>query len=215
MDVRLWLLRRLALHDELHARDIQSTRRDVGGDQGLELVRPETSKDNFALRLVHVAVEGLRALVKLLLQRLLQFATISLRVAKDNDATVAWHLCANQVADKLGALAPLARQEHVRHASGRLLLRVAHEINGRVPWDEEATSDISHPVGQGCGEEKRLKPLVVLCGVKNYLDVLHEAHVEHLVRFVEDTEPKLFEAQRFALQMILHPSGSANDNIAS
>ena len=32
MDVRLWLLRRLALHDELHARDIQSTRRDVGGD---------------------------------------------------------------------------------------------------------------------------------------------------------------------------------------
>eukprot|EP00982_Pelagococcus_subviridis_P012862 31198-Pelagococcus_subviridis.AAC.30 len=215
VNVRLRFLRRFALHDELDAADVEPARGDVRCDQRLELVRPEPGEDDLALGLVHVAVERLRALLELLLQRLLELAAVALGVAEHDDAAVPGYLRADQVAHELGALAPLAVQKHVGHGCGRLLFLVPDEVHGDVVGLKEPSRDVRDPLRQRRAEQQRLKFLVILRVVQDHLYVLHEPHVQHLVRLVQNAEAELIEAQRLAFQMILHPPRGADDDVAS
>ena len=99
------------------------------------------------------------------------------------------------------------------HAARRLLLLVAHEIHGGVSRSEEPPSNVRHPLGQSRGEKQRLQLVVVLGSVENGLDVFNETHIEHLIRLVEDAESKLLEAQGLALQVVLHATGGADDDV--
>ena len=67
VNVRLGILWRFALNDELDAVDVQTSRRDVGGDQDLKLIIAESSQNNLALTLIHVAVKRLGPLRDLFL----------------------------------------------------------------------------------------------------------------------------------------------------
>ena len=215
VDVGLRLLGGLALHHELDAGDVEAARRHVRRHEGLELVLPEPVEHNLALGLVHVAVESLGTLLELLLERLLKLAAVALGVAEDDDAAVARHRGADEVAHQVGPLAPLAVNQPVLHGTGRLLLLVANQVDGGVPRGEEPAGDVGDPLGKGGGEEHGLEVGVVLGVVQDGLDVLHEAHVEHLVRLVEHPEPELLEAERLAVEVVLDAARGADDDVAT
>jgi len=46
-----------------------------------------------------------------------------------------------------------------------------------------------------------------------HLDILHEAHVEHLVRLVQHAELERRHIQRSALHKVLHPPGRAHHHV--
>ena len=61
MDVRLVVLRRVHLNDELHGGDVEAARRDVRGYQHVEFTRLEALEHHLALRLRTAAVHVSRA----------------------------------------------------------------------------------------------------------------------------------------------------------
>ena len=50
---------------------------------------------------------------------------------------------------------------------------------------------------------------------QDVLNVVYEAHVEHLIGFVKDAETYAVKVQRSTFQMVLYPSWSANDYVGS
>jgi hypothetical protein len=70
---------------------------------------------------------------------------------------------------------------------------------------------VAVPEVDGRAEQGQL--LVVRCAGEDRLDVLGEPHVEHLVRLVEHDETELAEVERALLEVVHHPTGSADDDV--
>ena len=52
-------------------------------------------------------------------------------------------------------------------------------------------------------------------GVENLLEILAKAHVEHLVRLVEDGDAEVRQIERAALQMVAQPARRADDDMGA
>ena len=126
MNVRLGILWRFALNDELDAVDVQTSRRDVGGDQDLKLIIAESSQNNLALTLIHVAVKRLGPF-GISFCKLSQSSPQSRLVSRNTmTPSASRRLGTNDVAHEVDAIGPLTRQQHVLHRSARFLLLIAH-----------------------------------------------------------------------------------------
>jgi hypothetical protein len=64
---------------------------------------------------------------------------------------------------------------------------------------------------EGGREEKRL--VLVFDPAKNAFDLGHEAHVGHLVGFIEDNDADLVERQRSAVEQVIEPARRRDDDI--
>ena len=53
---------------------------------------------------------------------------------------------------------------------------------------EEAAGDVLDPGGQGGGEEQGLH-IASAAMVEDELNIVHKAHVEHLIALIQDTSP--------------------------
>ena len=93
--------------------------------------------------------------------------------------------------------------------AGTVIVLCSISIADRIA--QVALGDAPHLARQGGREEGRLPPLRRLG--EDPLDVLDEAHAEHLVRLVEHHHADGVEAQRAAPQVVHDPARRADDDV--
>jgi hypothetical protein len=179
-------LGRLALHHQLHPRDVQTPRRDVGGDEDAKLFVAEAAQRRLARVLRHVAVQRARA--ERLAHRAGELVSVAFRF-REHDGGAAVGVGADDVDHDRRALRPVARQHEVAHRGRRFQLGRAHEVDGGGVLFEEAGGDGFDPGREGGGKEQRLHVGVGRAArPQNLLHVVHEPHIEHLVALVQHAE---------------------------
>ena len=190
-----------------HVLDVEPARGHVGGHEDVGLLAAEQLHHAVALLLHHAAVQRLRA-VAMRVERVGELVDLDPRAAEDDgrlraleiqDAAEGADLLA--LADDEGDLADLRQL-----ARGALLLGDLHAL-GRL---EVLARDRQDARREGRGEERRL-PRRRRLG-HDGVDVFGEAHVEHLVGFVEHEHFDGAELERAPAQVIEHaPRGADHD----
>ena len=178
------------------------TRRDVGGDQQLGGLAPQPVHDAVALLLAHPTVQGLGP-VPATVHRLGELVDLGAGAAEDDrrgrvlDVEHASE-CGGLVAarDDVGGLA------HARAlpAGGGLLAR-QRDADGVVQPATRQPVDVRR---HGRGEQHGL--VVRWGGVEDRVEVLGEAHVQHLVGLVQHDDLDRVERQRAATEVVQGPT---------
>ena len=173
--------RQIEVDDVRDVLDVEAARGDVGRDQDVGLLGAEQLHHAIALLLHHAAVQRLRA-VAVRVQRVGELVDFEARAAEHDRRLRALEI---EDAAERGDLLALADDEgdlaDLRQLAGRaLLLRDLHLL--RVL--EMPSRDRHDARRERRRKERRLPRLGRL--VDDRIDVFGEAHVEHLVGFVED-----------------------------
>ncbi len=188
--------------------DVEAARRHVGGHEHVGLLGAEELHHAVALPLVEPAVQRLRA-VAVRLQRVGEFVHFEARAAEDDrrggileleDAAEREALLAAR--HDVGGLADL------RHLARRALLGLDRDALGLA---QVAFGDGGDARRHRGGKERRLPR--GRRGRENRLEVVGEAHVEHLVGFVEHEDLERREIERGAAQVIEGAAGRGHDDL--
>jgi hypothetical protein len=191
MDVVLRHVRQLVVHDQRQVVDVEAARRDVGGDQDLELAFLERVErlDARALRLV--AVDGGRLEAVLLeLPRKARRAVLGAHEAE--------HLAQAARLDDADEQRPLVVLRALVHA---LLDRLGGGVAARdldeLRLVEQLVGELLDLGGERRGEEQVLPLRRDRHQRHDALDVRDESHVQHAVGFVEHED---LDVRRFTLR---------------
>src|SRR3546814_9134928 len=112
-------LRRIEVEDVADALDVEPARRNVGGDENIDVARLEPVEFGDAARLVHVAM-NLAGAIAIALQRLGEFAHRRLAVAEDDRG------CDPLVLDQPAQGLPLAALAGLDQELGDIQIGSAH-----------------------------------------------------------------------------------------
>ena len=198
------VLGKVVIDDHLHIVHIDAPGRHIRSDEDIRAAVPEVVHGHVPLMLGHVTVQTLHTEISLF-QHLSQLVHLYLRIA-ENQAEL--RLIVFQQADAGGilvlALHPVISLGHQR--DGQLLGRYPHQPGILL----ELIGDVQDGLGHGGGEQRRLMGVGNLAQYQ--LHVLPEAHVQHLVRFVQHYHVHIVQLDRAAAHMIHHaPRGSHDD----
>ncbi len=205
VDVGLGVVRNVVVDDVRDAVDVESARGDVGGDEDVEGAALELADGPLALRLHDVAVDGGRRVAPG--PQLLGEVLGGLLGADEDDHRL-------EVLDLEdageGVELALVRDLYVplrdvrrggRRRLHRDLDRVVHVL-------------LAHLADRARHGGREQRDLLVLRSVgENALDVLLEAHLEHLVGLVEHQVLEVREVQCALLQVVDDPAGGADDDL--
>src|SRR5689334_4815520 len=198
----------VVVHDMREAADVESARGDVRRDEQLRSAVTKALHNAIALFLRETAVECLRA-VTATDERLRQLVDFGARAAKDDGR---------------------CRALHIEHATKRGdLVLTRHDVSDlpdarRAPRGDDLARDayadglvemMLGDLGDARRDRRREERGLTLFGkrVENLLEVVGEAHVEHLVRFVEDDDLNLRQRQRAATDVIERATRRRDDDI--
>ena len=203
--VRLGVDRQIVVDDVADALDVEAASGDVGGDEDVELAVLQRLHRAFALRLLDVAVDGGGG-VAASAQLLGDLLGVTSRAGEDDHAVEVLDL------ENAGQRVELLRVRDdvvaLRDAGARLRLALDLDLAGVV---QVLLRDATDGGGHGRREEG---DLLLLRGVgENRLDVLCEAHLEHLVGLVEHEVLDLRQVERTALEVIHDAAGGADDDV--
>ena len=173
--------------------DVEAARGDVGRDEQIRLARADTIHDGVALPLLHAAVQRLGA-VAVGVERLSEGIDLQPRAAEDDRGGRVFHLEDTverrrflSAADDVGDLAD------ARHLAGPGLLTRNRDALRLI---QVAFRNLQDARWQRRRKERRLARGGRL--LEDRVDVFGEAHIEHLVGFVEHEDPYRIQVQRLA-----------------
>ena len=205
MHVRVRVIRDVVVDHVRHVRDVEAPRGDVGRNEQGDLVGTELAQHALALRLAHIAVNGVCA-VPACLQRRREIRRLASRAAEDNRRVRLLHVenVGERVAlaARLGLVVDLVGQRHflrfVRKGDGLRIVHVAarERLNARR---------------YGRRKQRHLPPLGRL--IKDQLNIVDEAHVQHLVGLIQHDDADRIELQRAAPDVIHHATGRTHDEM--
>ena len=185
--------------------DVEAAGRHVGRDQDVELAVAKLADGPLALGLHDVAVDGGRREppgAQLLGQRL----GLVLGADEDDHPLEVLHL--EDAREGVDLLRVGHHQVAVRDVGSRRRLVLDGDLDGIAEVLLRDPPDL----GRHGGREQR----DVLVGGRvgqDRLDVVGEAHVQHLVGLVEDQEPQLGQVESALLQVVHDPAGRADDDV--
>ena len=201
MDVRVGVGRHVEVDDVRDVLDVEPARGDVRRDEDVERAVPEAAHDPVAGLLGQPAVEG-SGVVAPGAQRLGQ--VVHLAAGPGEDEGRAGVLDVEDPAQRgelVGAADDVGDLADERDAVRGRPLGVDRDP-GRVA--QVALGDAGDGRRDGRREERGLA--ILGRGGQDRLEVLREAHVEHLVGLVEDDDPDPVEPQAAALEMVDRPA---------
>ena len=205
--VRLGAARQVEVDDEPDALDVEAAGRDVGGDEHAQRAAAQPVDDLLALALRDVAGQVGR-----------------LQAARDELAADALGVLTG--ADEDDGAVGVARRQHADERAGLVALRhdgvrLAHGVDGRRgPRDRDADRVDEVLVGDAAdaGRHRRGEQRHLAAGgdgLEDLVDVLGEAHLEHLVGLVEHQHAHPVEDQRAALEVVDDAPGRADDDLGA
>ena len=185
--------------------DIQAACRNIGRNQDLQLVGAKSTEDALAGTLVQVAVDGFsRDAAHDQLVR--QGSGLSPGAGEDQGALDRLHF--EETCQGIGLIrfmneivALLGRGQRQRLALDVDRLRIAHEAIGQG-------ADARR---QGRAEQGRLSLRRGFS--QDLLHILHEPHVEHFIRLVEDKRADMLDVESLALDQVEQTAGSAHHHV--
>jgi len=206
VDVVLFSLRQLKVDDELYLLDINTSSKDVGGDEDSDGSLSELLHDNVTLGLVHIAHHGVDGVLVLSHESGKLLNTL-LGVAED-DALVDVHSGIQLVEDVvLPGLLLNSNVELSDTFKGQLGL-VNQNSDGVV---HEVLGELEGLGGKGGGEKGDLDILGKV--LENLLNLVSEADLEHLISLVHDEQLEVVSLEDSSLQEVEHSSGSSNNDV--
>ncbi|OIQ83206.1 hypothetical protein GALL_349880 [mine drainage metagenome] len=198
------LRRRVHVHHELDVVDVDATRRDVRGDEHLDVTARERGEVALARRLAEVPVQvdrgdaGRRELLGELLG-------LVLGAHEEQSATGAGGQLVDHEALGLGIG---DSEDVVRHLDDGRLGRV-HRVRQRVV--QVALHELVHTVVERRGEEHPLAARRRL--VHDPLDAGEEPEVGHVVGLVEDGDLDAVEGQHPLREQVLEATGTRDEDV--
>ncbi|MNX99202.1 hypothetical protein D3C86_1316350 [compost metagenome] len=204
MDVSLGVLGNRDVVDVGDAVDVEAAGRDVGGHQDVDVAALELGEGGLALRLVHVAVEVARGDARGA-QLARDLGGLALALAED-DAEVRG-LLANEGRQRLHPARFADLEEAVGDVGGGGEARADGDLLGAR---HVLLGDGLDGLGEGRREEQGGPGLGK--AREDELQVVLEAHVEHLVGFVEDHGGALGEVQVAAGQVVPEAARGPHDD---
>ena len=187
--------------------DVQPTSRYVGGDQDLGATLSEAPQHLLSGCLAQVAVQGAHG-VPQAVEALGEVPAVGAGAQKDQ-----------RRADLLDLQQPV---EHL-HLVGlsqhdELLIHVGQREPTRLAADVHRLAGVGpgHVAGgrrHGGREHRRLVRPIAGQLAEDLLDVVDEAHLEHLVGFIEHHELHVVEAQQLPPQQVEHPPGGPDHDL--
>jgi len=205
VNVALGVLGERVVEDVADVRDVDATARDVGRDEKAQSTFAHPAEHALARRLGQVRRQRLGGEA---------FALQHRRDEVDLFAGVAEHQrrCGLFDRDDVEQIAGLHRARH--RVVGVVDRRSGDVVTGEAQRDRRAhvaTRDAFDLGRHRRGEQRRL-PLA-RAGLEDRVDVLEEAHREHLVGLVEDDHAHARQIERFSANVIEHATGCADDGV--
>jgi len=198
----------VVVDDVRHARHVDAAGGDVGGDDDVERAVLELLDDALAQTLGHVAIEGGRS-VAARGELVGEFLGGALG-AHEHDGGVEALLGVEDAGERIELVHPahqpvtLADLGHGRSGGADLdLLRLAQVAAGDV------ADDVRHRRREQRGLALGRRVL------EDPLDVVDEAHAQHLVGLVEHDRLERIELQAFAFEMVHDPPRGADDDLGA
>jgi hypothetical protein len=162
------------------------------------------------MSLLHAAVQRLRA-VAMRLERVRELVNLEARPAKDDRGRRVFELeHAPERRALLRARHDVGDLTDARHRSGGALLGFDRDAHGRLQVPLGNRRDARR---HGGGKQRRLARLGR--ARENRVEILGKAHVQHLVRFVEDDGRDRLERQRAAAKMIERTTGGGHRDVGA
>ena len=185
--------------------NVQTACCNIGCNHHACLTRLECGKRLVALLLILVAV-NLHHVVAVAVEEVAQAIRLNLPVYEDERLVPV--TCLEEVAEKRTSAAIIHWHDHLAHVFvGLIASRNLHR-----DWlMQEVVRERANRFGEGGGEEEALAPL--WDQRKDALEVWHEAHVEHAVRFVKDQDRYLRKVDRLGAGVIKKSAWRCNENL--
>ena len=205
VDVGLGVGRDVVVDDVADPLDVEAAGRDVGGDEDVELAGLELVDGALALHLRDVAVDrhrGVAAGAQLLGERL----GLVLGADEDDHPLEVLHLeDAREGVD-------LLRVGHDQVALGDRGDRRRLALDGDLDRVREVL--LRDPADLRRHRRGEQRHVLAVGGVgEDRLDVLGEAHLQHLVGLVEDEEAQLAQVERALLEVVHDAARGADDDV--
>ncbi len=207
MNVAFRLVREFVVEDVRDARDVDAARGDIGGDQHLELTRPETPQRPLTLALAAVAVDGINT-DTFFAERFRQLVRSELGAGENKSSG---HLRLVQQGAEQVALELLV---HHQHALFDALDRFGFRSNlhsHRIV--EQSIHQVRHPLGHRCRKEHVLPRFGEQCS--NPLDLREKTDVQHTVGLVEYQHFHVPQENVALFHVITQASGCGNQDLNS
>ena len=201
----------VVVEDVADVGDVETARRDVGGNQQFQLAVAETGEHLHARSLVHVAMQ--RTGIELILgQRTEQFGNLDLAVTEDDRVLQVVGLGLDEISQHFALVPWLGSRLH------QPLGDVGGRTGGFRNFDphrrlQELLGELRDFRRHGSREEQRL------AGKGNQfadaLDIGNEAHVEHTIGLVDDENFHSGQQKLAALEMVQHAAGRRDQHISA
>lgn len=155
MDVCLCVLGGLDLDDQVDSWDVETTRRDISGDEDITLFGLELLEGDFTLSLTDLSVDNLDILLDLV--RELDLVCLLLLATEDDGLSTS--VASQDVGE--GSFTVLVRtvDGEMLNALGSLFLKILDEVNEAVSLLQELSSDLLDPVRDSGREHECLHVL--------------------------------------------------------
>ena len=208
MHVRLGGTGDVVVDNVRHVLDVESARGDVGGDEQIGGVGAELLHDAIALLLTETTVQCLGAIATAV-ERFGQLVDFGPRAAEhDGGRRVLDVEHAAKRRDLVRPADDVRNLPHPRRGAGRHDLAVDADAHRFL---QMRFGELRDPRRERGREERRLT--IGRSGLQDGLEILGEAHVEHLVRLVEHDDLHRIEAQRLAADVIERTAGRGDDHV--
>ena len=213
MDVRLCVLRRFELDDEVNIRNIKASGGHVGGNENLELAVSESLEGDLSLTLRNVSVENLDFVFEM--RTLDDFVGLLFSLGKDNGFSFQADVDEKEVGEGGESVVLWASDGEMLDIFGGLVLEVSGEVEIFVASIEEFFSHSSNPSRHGGAEHDELRGMFLSDFVHKPFDVFLESHVHHLVCLIKDDSLDPIERDVSSLHMVQHSSSSSHEELNS
>ena len=208
VDVRVRRGGHVVVDDVGDVLDVEAAGRHVGRDEDVQGALAEAPHDLVALLLREAAVEG-RRITAASAQGLGKIVHLAARPGEDERGGAVLEVQdAAQCGELVGAPDDVG---HLSHAGGLALGRPLGLDPDARRLAEVRLGHAGDGPGDRGGEERRLA--VQGQGRQDLLEVVGEAHVEHLVRLVEDHHLHLVEADRAAVEVVHAAPGRGHHHV--
>lgn len=212
MDISFDILWGLDLDDQVDVGNVETARCNIGRNEHLELLLLESLESDLTLSLSNIAMHDLEILLDLVGED--QLVGLCLGLTEDN--SLAETTVDNEnISESLHPVVVRAVDGNVFNVLLRLVLKILCKINSLPVRSQIGIGKVLNPWRSGGREQKELRHLgaLLLNCSEDLVDVLLEAHVQHLVRLVEDNSLDLCESQVATVDMVEHATSGANENV--
>ncbi len=199
------ILRRLHLHDEFDAGDVDASGRDVSGHHDVHVAGFEGREIAVTLVLAQVSVQ-FRCRDAVLSEILGEFLRLEFGSGEQDPASLARCQGTHQ-----GVAVALRGLEHM---VGHLVDRRGGGVDAvHLRIGEERVHDLVHAMVQRGGEQHDLRVERHLA--EQSFDRRQEAHVGHFIGLVDDGDLDLLQGQRMLFDQVLEASGACDNDIGA